>query len=121
MSTQSAAKWFGWVLLVIGVLGFVPGVVNASGFLFGIFGVNSLHNVIYIVTGLLALSSAGTLKAAKTYFKVIGIVYGLVAILGFAMHVLMTTNTADNILHAVIALYALYYGFRMAPAVVAAM
>lgn len=115
MNTQTAAKWLGWILLVIGVIGFIPGIVNSSGLLLGIFSVDAMHNLVHIISGLLALASAGTLKGAKTYFKIFGIVYGLVAILGFAMSGMvlgMTMNMADNILHIVIALYALYYGFR---------
>ncbi|MDB5189043.1 MAG: hypothetical protein JWM92_641, partial [Candidatus Nomurabacteria bacterium] len=55
------------------------------------------------------------LNASKTYFKVFGIVYGLIAIMGFiggGMVLGMMMNTADNLLHVIIAAYSLYFGFR---------
>jgi len=33
MNTQKAAKWFGYILLIVGILGFIPGVVTGSGLL----------------------------------------------------------------------------------------
>jgi hypothetical protein len=116
MSTQKAAKWFGWIILVVGIAGFIPGIVTTSGLELGIFQVDPIHNLIHILSGLIALFCATSLKGAKTYFKIFGIVYGLVTILGFVMMngiVLgMMMNMADNLLHVVITLYALYFGFR---------
>lgn len=115
MNTQKAATWFGWIILAVGILGFIPGIVTPSGLLLGIFSVDAMHNLIHIITGLLALASAGTLKGTKLYFKIFGVVYGIVTILGFVgggMVLGMMMNTADNLLHVVITLFALYYGFR---------
>jgi hypothetical protein len=115
MNTQSAAKWFGWVILLVGILGFIPGVVTPEGYLLGIFEVNAIHNIVHILTGLLALFSASSLSASKSFFKIFGIVYLLVTILGLvsgSVLGLFPANGADNVLHIVITLYALYYGFR---------
>ncbi|MEO5646439.1 MAG: DUF4383 domain-containing protein [Candidatus Paceibacterota bacterium] len=116
MNTQQAAKWFGWIILAVGILGFIPGIVTPSGLLLGIFSVDAMHNIIHILTGIVALASAGTLKGAKLYFKIFGIVYALVTILGLmssnGMVLGMMMNTADNLLHVVITLFALYFGFR---------
>jgi hypothetical protein len=116
MNTQKAAKWFGWVILIVGIAGFVPGIVTTSGLELGIFQVDPIHNLIHILSGLIALFCARTLTASKTYFKIFGIIYGIITILGFVMMngmVLgMMMNTADNVLHIVITLYALYFGFR---------
>jgi len=116
MNTQTAAKWFGWIILIVGIAGFIPGIVSTSGLELGIFHVDPMHNLIHIVSGLIALFCAQSLGAAKTFFKIFGIVYGLIAILGFiapgGVVLGMVMNTADNLLHVVIALYALYYGFR---------
>lgn len=110
------AMLFGWILLVVGILGFVPGITN-DGHLLGIFHVNALHNIIHIVSGLAALylASKGE-EGAQTYFKVFGVIYGLVAILGFfsgdeAVLGLVANNGADTWLHVVIAVVALYLGF----------
>jgi hypothetical protein len=114
---KTMAKVFGYVLLLVGVLGFIPGATN-DGLLLGIFEVNTLHNIIHLVTGAVALYAAMQAddKAARTYFQVFGIVYALVAILGFvygdnAILGLVASNMADTWLHVVIAVVALYMGF----------
>ncbi len=115
MKTQTAAKWFGWVLLIVGIAGFIPGVVTSSGLELGIFKVDMMHNLIHIVSGLIALFCVSSIGASKTFFKIFGIVYGIITILGFAgngMVLGMMMNTADNLLHVVITLYSLYFGFR---------
>lgn len=115
MNTQKAAKWFGWVILVVGILGFIPGVVTSSGLLLGIFQVDPLHNLVHIVTGLIALFCMGSFNASKMFFKIFGVIYAIITILGFiggGMVLGMMMNMADNLLHIVIALFALYYGFR---------
>lgn len=110
------ATIFGWVLLVVGILGFVPG-ITTDGNLLGIFHVNALHNLIHIVSGLAALYLASKGEAsAQTYFKVFGVIYGLVAVLGFfygedAILGLVSNNMADTWLHVVIAVVSLYLGF----------
>jgi len=107
---------FGIVLLAVGILGFVPGIASA-GMLLGIFMVDGMHNIVHILTGVLAIVVAmGSGSYARLYFKVFGVVYALVAILGLIMggNVLgMMMNTADNLLHVLIAAFALYVGFAM--------
>lgn len=96
------AKVAGVVLLVIGVLGFFTG-----GTLW-MFEVNALHNIVHLVTGaLLAWAGFGAGgKNAQTYNRVLGIIYLLVAILGFAniaaLVDLLALNAADNWLHLLI-------------------
>lgn len=113
MNTQKAVKWFGIVLLVVGILGFIPGITK-SGMLLGIFQVDTLHNVIHLLTGIIALFCAGSVSLAKTYFKIFGVVYALVAILGIVGSgtvLSMMMNGADDILHVLIAIIALVLGF----------
>ncbi len=75
---------FGAVLLLVGVLGFVPGVTNDSNMLLGIFHVNTLYNIIHLLSGAIALYVGMTSnKASKTYFQIFGVIYALVAVLGF--------------------------------------
>lgn len=116
MNVQKLAKLFGVVFLLIGVLGFVPGITN-DGMLLGIFEVSALHNVIHLASGLVALWATSSAANSRLYFKVFGVVYALVTILGFTMGGnvlgLIMTNTADDVLHLVIALAALYAGFGM--------
>ena len=108
---------FGIVLTAVGILGFVPGVTSASGLLLGIFQVDALHNIIHIATGLIALYVAKTGMHQMLYFKVFGVVYGIVTVAGFVQGStvlgLIGVNMADNVLHLLIAAIALYAGFGM--------
>lgn len=111
-----AAKVFGAVFVAVGVLGFVPA-LTPDGNLLGLFHVNTLHNIIHLASGLVALLVGfGSEKASRTYFQVFGVVYALVALLGLAYGEnpilgLVSSNLADTLLHIVIAAAALYVGF----------
>jgi hypothetical protein len=115
---KSAAVLFGIVFLLIGVLGFVPGVTD-NEMLLGIFHVNAAHNVVHLLSGAVALfagmTSAG---ASRMYFRIFGAVYGLVAVLGLmnmGKHTmllgLISNNDADTFLHIGIAVVSLLLGF----------
>src|SRR5438105_5476653 len=87
---KSAAILFGIVFLVVGILGFVPA-VTPDEMLFKIFHVNAAHNIVHIASGIIFLLAAmAGVGAAKTWFKVFGIIYAVVAIWGFAVR---TGNT----------------------------
>jgi hypothetical protein len=121
---KQVAVIFGIVMLVIGVLGFVPAVDSAgpSGtsytLLLGIFAINPLHNVIHLATGALALAAGlyGGGAYARMYFLVFGIVYALITLIGvtgilFDSHGsllgIVPINGADNVLHLAIAVVSL--------------
>lgn len=110
------AVLFGIGFLAAGIGAFVPA-WTPDGYLFGIFHVNTMHNVVHIVTGVIALLAAFK-NYAKLFFQVFGVVYAVVTVWGFwtgdvlGMHM----NTADNILHLVIAVIALYLGFLFSKA-----
>lgn len=115
---KTFAYVFGVVFLVVGVLGFVPSVAP-NGMLFGLFHVNLWHNVVHLVTGVVALGvgycSCGGFTP-KVFFQVFGVIYLVVALLGFwhgdtAILGVVANNFADAILHLVIAAVALYLGF----------
>lgn len=112
MNATKLAKVFGIVFVLIGVLGFVPG-ITTDGRLLGIFQVDTIHNIIHLLSGIVALVMASS--APKTYFKIFGVVYLIVTIVGFVQGEtvlgLITINMADNILHLVIAAAALAIGF----------
>ncbi len=114
MKTQKAATWFGVIFIVIGILGFIPG-VTPNGHILGIFHVDAVHNVVHLLSGIIALLCAGSFGAAKTYFKIFGVVYAIVTIIGLVNGVsvlgIFPVNMADNILHLVIAVLALALGF----------
>jgi hypothetical protein len=113
---NTIAKVFGIVLVAIGVLGFIPA-LTPDNHLLGIFHVDAIHNVIHLASGIVALAAGfASDKAARMYFQIFGIVYGLVAVLGIFsgnndILGLIANNTADVILHILIAGSALYFGF----------
>ena len=114
--TKSLAVLFGIVFLLIGGLGFVPG-ITTDHMLLGIFHVNAAHNVVHLLSGALALWAGMTsFRASKNYFRIFGVVYGLVAVLGFMVGDglllgLISNNMADTWLHVVISLVSLVVGF----------
>src|SRR5688500_12876605 len=118
MILTKAAISFGVVFLLVGTLGFVPRVTN-NEMLMGIFHVNAAHNVVHLLSGVVALacglSGAG---ASRLYFRIFGVVYGLVAVLGVVKgdgHLLglISNNMPDVWLHVVISAVALILGFGM--------
>jgi hypothetical protein len=120
---KSIAIAFGIVFFLVGLAGFVPALCP-EGYLFGLFAVNALHNMIHVATGVVAIC-AGALgfSAAQNFFRVFGMVYALVAAYGFMVGNglllnLVANNIADAVLHSVIAVFALFMGFgygRSAP------
>lgn len=105
------ARIVGVVLTLVGIIGFFT-----KGSLL-VFGLNTLHNVVHLVTGLLALAAGFSLGGewAGTYNKAFGSVYVIVGILGIAatdlMAGLLATNMADNILHLVLGFILFDVGF----------
>jgi Domain of unknown function (DUF4383) len=112
---QMFALAFGVVYLLVGILGFVLA-PDEGDKLLGIFQVNVLHNVIHLAVGALFLAGSSTHARAKQINLVIGLVYGVVAILGLADILvdapdgLIDANAADDFLHLGTAVLALYFG-----------
>lgn len=101
---------FGAILVVVGLWGFVQNPI------LGIFDANSAHSVVHLVTGLVLLAVALWAPASSALgLKVFGIIYAIVAILGFVMSGMILgviDNTLmDNLLHVVLALVFLWGGF----------
>lgn len=112
---QKLAWFFAALLILVGILGFIPSLAP-NGNLFGIFEVGILHNLVHLVTGLVfAYVASASAKASRTAFKVFGVVYALVAVIGLAQGDtvlgLIDTNMADHLLHVVAAVVFLYVGF----------
>jgi hypothetical protein len=121
------AMVFGVVLTLVGILGFVPA-LSTNGNLLGIFAIDSLHNVIHLLSGLVGLAAAfaAGAKYARMYALVFGLVYALVTIVGFVQGTtvlgLIAVNAADNFLHLAIAVVSLgVYFISRNPAKAAAM
>lgn len=107
---------FGVVFILLGILGFFTG---QDKMLLGIFHVNAVLSILYLLCGAFAFFAAKSgLEATETYFRVFGIGYAIVAILGFVFgdtDILgfISSNMATTWLHVVIALVALYAGFML--------
>ncbi len=103
---------FGGIFVVVGILGFVLGSP-----LFGIFAVDTLHNIIHLVSGLVFLVVALFLAdSAKMTAKIFGIVYAIVALLGLVVpgdmiFGLIHANLWDDLLHVALSAALLYIGF----------
>ena len=108
---------FGIVMLLVGILGYIPAVAP-NGLLFGLFMVDGIHNIIHLLTGIVAiLAVMGSANYLRLYFQVFGVVYAIVTVVGFiqgdnVLGIIMV-NMADNVLHLVIAVVALWAGFGM--------
>jgi hypothetical protein len=113
---KTLALLFGIVFLLIGILGLVPAVAP-NEMLLNIFHVNAAHNAVHLLTGIVALlAGMAGVGASKTFFKIFGVVYGLVAVLGFVVGDgmllgLISNNAADTWLHVGIAVVSLIIGF----------
>jgi hypothetical protein len=113
MNKKTIVLAFGVVLTLIGVLGFVNDPVM------GIFEVDSIHNIVHLASGILAIFLAMKGEdGAETFAKAFAVVYGLVTVLGFMMPEgrllgLMEINMADNFLHLFLTAVFGYVGFVM--------
>jgi hypothetical protein len=114
---KSLAVLFGIVFLVIGILGFVPAVTKDQ-MLLGIFHVNTAHNCVHLLSGVVALfCGMSGVGASRIYFRIFGLVYAAVAIMGFLnpgdtmLLGLISNNNATTWLHVVIAAVSLLIGF----------
>ena len=94
--------------------------MNGMPMLLGIFHVNTARNLVHIVSGAIllfaAMSGAG---AARLWFQIFGVIYAIVAVLGFMNPAgpllgMISNNPADTWLHVVLAVVMLAIGFGTA-------
>jgi hypothetical protein len=112
---RTMASIVGAVFLLVGVLGFVPGITsdydslsfagNASDAkLLGLFEVSILHNIVHLLFGVAGLAMAKNARSATTYLIGGGIVYLILTVYGFVIDKsssanFVPVNNADNWLH----------------------
>lgn len=115
MSARNAMYTMGFILLLVGLIGFFNDPV------LGIFEVDTTHNLVHVLSGILAIVFAAVSESsARTFAKIFGIVYGIVLLLGLispdnTILGIMEINTADNFLHFILSAVFLYVGFATAP------
>src|SRR5947207_12618690 len=100
---KTVCKLLGVVFVLVGICGF---------FAHNLLGahLNTPHNVVHIVSGILALyfGFAGSLSGAKGFCIVFGIVYGLLGVVGFVKGTLdipalkLMLGQVDHVIHVVL-------------------
>ena len=124
-TVQRAAQIFGIVFLLVGIAGFfVTGLSMEADpehapRLLGLFPVNALHNVVHLLFGVWGLVASRTFEGSRTYGRVGGVVYLLLAVLGFVspdMFGLVPIGDHDIWLHAVLGIGLAAIGFTARPA-----
>lgn len=130
-ATQWVALVLGIVFLVVGVLGFIPGITtdydtmtwaghHSDAKLLGIFEVSVLHNVVHLAFGVAGLLMARSLSLARTYLIGGGVVYFAVWIYGVSINRddagnFLPVNDADNWLHLGLAVVMILVGGFLPP------
>jgi hypothetical protein len=114
---RAIAVIFGILFLLAGILGFIPSYAP-DNMLLGYFHINPMHNFAHLITGIIALWVGFTsMAASKLFFRIFGVIYVLVALLGLyygeePVLGLIANNIADVGLHLVIGIIALFLGFK---------
>jgi Domain of unknown function (DUF4383) len=120
---QSAAALVGAVFLLVGILGFIPGITTHYGDmsfaghgsdakLLGIFQVSILHNIVHLLFGIVGIALAKTWDGARNFLIGGGAVYLLLWLLGIiGAGDWIPVNTADNWLHFVLGLGMIGAGY----------
>ena len=112
---QKAALAVGAVFLVVGLLGFVPGITthydqltfaghHSDAALLGIFNVSVLHNLVHLLFGVAGIVLARTFNSARSYLIGGGVVYLVLFLYGLVIDHdssanFVPVNDADNWLH----------------------
>ena len=127
---QKAAAAVGAVFLLVGILGFVPGITSNYGSmtfaghesgakLLGIFEVSILHNLVHVLFGVAGLAMARTWSGARSFLIGGGAIYlvlwlyGVLIDLGSSAN-FVPVNDADNWLHLVLGLAMVALGLLLA-------
>jgi hypothetical protein len=127
---ELAALLVGATFLLVGVLGFLPGVTTSysdlggagtesTAKLLGIFQVSVLHNVVHLLFGIAGLALARTASGARTFLVGGGVIYLALWVYGLVIDKASNANfvpfnTADNWLHFVLGLAMLGLGVTLA-------
>ncbi len=120
----TTARLISVVFLLVGVLGFIPGITSESpgnfsgegseAELFGIFQVSILLNMVHLLFGIFGLALASTADGARTFLVGGGAIYLLLWIVGLIGGLdWLPSNAADNWLHFVLGVVLLGAGLLL--------
>jgi hypothetical protein len=123
---QKVALVFGIVFAVVGIAGFIPGLTTnldtiqfagheSEAMLLGVFQVSILHNIVLLLFGFAGLAAATCFVASKNYLIWGGAIYALLLVYGLFFSSdqpanFVPLNSADNWLHAVLAVAMILLG-----------
>ena len=126
---QRAALVVGAAVLLIGILGFIPGITTSydemefaggeSGAeLFGIFQVSILHNIVHLIFGVAGLLMARTASLARAFLVGGGVIYLLLWLYGLLIDQdtsanFVPVNDADNWLHLLLGVAMVLLGLLL--------
>ncbi|MBG0829984.1 DUF4383 domain-containing protein [Planomonospora sp. ID67723] len=126
---QLAALVVGIVFLLVGVLGFIPGITSnvdelefaghqSDALLLGVFEVSILHNIVHLLFGVAGVALARTWAGARNYLIGGGAVYLLLWLYGMLIAHdspanFVPLNAADNWLHLFLGLGMVALGFLL--------
>jgi hypothetical protein len=126
---QQAAQLVGLVFLLVGVLGFIPGITTDYGDmkfashdsgaeLFGIFQVSILHNIVHLLFGIAGLAMSRSFGSARTFLIGGGAIYLVLWLYGLIVDAdtdanFVPLNTADDWLHFVLGLGMIALGLAL--------
>ncbi|WP_100500310.1 DUF4383 domain-containing protein [Geodermatophilus chilensis] len=112
---QVVALLAGAAFLLVGVLGFVPGITSgfsdlsfagrqSEAHLLGLFQISVLHNAVHLIFGVAGLAAARTAGAARGFLLGAGAIYLALTVYGFLIGHdspanFVPVNAADNLLH----------------------
>jgi hypothetical protein len=119
------------VFLLVGVLGFIPGITTdydtmqfagheSEAKLLGIFQVSILHNIVHLLFGVAGLALARSISGARGYLVGGGVVYLVLWLYGLLIDQesganFVPLNSADNWLHLLLAVGMIALGLAAPP------
>lgn len=127
---RMAATVVGATFLLVGILGFVPGITTnydtmefagheSEAKLLGLFQVSILHNIVHLLFGVAGLAMARKARTASTYLIGGGAIYLVLFLYGLFVaddhkdSNFIPLNSADNILHLGLGIGMLALGFLL--------
>ena len=135
MTARSFALAAGLAYMLVGALGFLPGITqpppagapdlavdSGYGYLLGLFPINLLHNLVHLAVGIVGLAAYRSRGGARAFARGLAVFYGLLAVMGVIPGLNTTLGLIpifghDIWLHALTALLAAYFGFAVPAAV----